>query len=83
MSLTLIALALLQSQPAAATELPAKAQKICRDSEKLMGSRVRTGRRCMTQEQWSQEDARRVRRPVTMQVTGDQGDGNKAPVQPH
>jgi hypothetical protein len=54
---------------------PAKLAKICRESERVTGSHLRVPRRCLTQEEWDQEDARRDRRPVTMQVTGEQPDG--------
>jgi hypothetical protein len=83
MSLSLFALALLQSAPIQAADAPPKPVKICRESAQVTGSHVRTGRRCLSQEQWDQEDSRLTRRPVTMTVTGEQGDGNKAPVQPH
>jgi hypothetical protein len=82
MSFGLFALALLQSAPTQVASAPPKPVKICRESAQVTGSHVRTGARCLTQDQWDQEDARLTRRPVTMQVTGEQGDGNAAPVQP-
>ena len=82
MGLGLLALVLLQS-PAPGVSAPPKPIQICREGAQVTGSHVRTGRRCLTQEQWDHEDASLARRPVTMQVTGEQGDGNKAPAQPH
>ena len=60
-----------QAQPAAAA---AKPKLICRESQAHLGTRVRTGRLCRTQEQWQVEDAERDRVPVTLRVTAGQGD---------
>ena len=79
----LLALALIQAAPTQAPSLPSKPVEVCRETEHATGSHVRTGPRCMTQDEWDREDARLTRRPVTMQVTGEQGDGSTAPVQPH
>jgi hypothetical protein len=67
---------------AAPTENPAKPLKICREGEQVTGSHVRIGRRCLTQEQWDREDAKRVERPVTMQVTAHQADGLEPTTRP-
>ena len=83
MPLMLLAVALAsaapQSAPAAAAEKPSL---ICRESENLTGSHIRTGRRCKTAEQWQIEDAKRDRLPPSLRVTEGQMDG-RPPVQPH
>lgn len=61
---------------------PNKPAKICRDGEQVTGSHVRTGRRCLTQDQWDQEDSKRIERPVTMQVTGHQADSLEPTTRP-
>lgn len=68
-------------QPSA-TQSPVKAVKVCREGEQVTGSHVRTGRRCLTQEQWDLEDAKRVERPVTMRVTQHQADGMEPTTRP-
>ena len=83
MPLMLLAVALAsaapQSAPAAAAEKPSL---ICRESENLTGSHIRTGRRCKTAEQWQIEDARRDRVPPSLRVTEGQMDGHPPPAQP-
>ena len=79
MDVILLAFALIQSQPA---QPPAAPAKICREGDRVTGSHVRTGRRCMTQDQWDAEDQGRVRRPVTMQITGHQPDGLEPTTRP-
>jgi hypothetical protein len=64
------------------TQSPAKPVKICRDGEQVTGSHVRTGRRCLTQEEWDRADAKRVERPVTMQITGHQADSLEPTTRP-
>jgi len=59
-----------------------KPVKICREGEQVTGTHVRTGRRCMTQEQWDQEDSKRVERPVTMRVTEHQADALEPTTRP-
>lgn len=66
----------------ATTQAPSKPAKICREGEQVTGSHVRTGSRCLTQEEWQQDDARLTRRPVNMTVTGEQGDGQQTPTRP-
>lgn len=79
----ILALLVAGAAPAqAAAENPNKPAKICREAEQVTGSHVRTGRRCLTQEQWDQEDAKRVERPVTMRVTEHQADGVEPATRP-
>jgi hypothetical protein len=70
--------------PSQTTAIPSssKPHTICREGDQVTGSHVRTGRRCLTQEQWDQEDAKRIERPVTMQVTGHQADGMEPTTRP-
>ena len=81
MALTFLAIALAPgaalAEPAAAP--PPKLKLICREGVQQTGSRIRTGRRCKTAEQWQQEDARRDHIPTTLRVTKGQEDGR--PVQ--
>lgn len=70
------------AQPAAPPPEPpvAKPARICRESERRTGSHIRSGRRCMTEEQWRAEDERRDRVPISLQVTDGQDDrGQKRP----
>ena len=70
------------AQPAVAPPEPpvVKPARICRESERRTGSHIRSGRRCMTEEQWRAEDERRDRVPVSLQVTDGQDDrGQKRP----
>jgi hypothetical protein len=83
-SLGLIALAaLLTTGGAFAADPPApaeKQQRICRGGgERQLGSHVRTRRRCLTAEQWQQEDEARANMPVSLQVTQGQNDGRVSP----
>ena len=78
--LGLIALAaILTAAGALAAEPPASAEKqerICRGGgERQLGSHVRTRRRCLTAEQWRQEDEAKANMPVSLQVTQGQNDG--------
>ena len=67
---------LMASAAPGATQPPApKPKLICREGESETGSHVHTGARCLTAEQWEQEDSRRERIPVTLRITGAQGDG--------
>ena len=82
MALALLALLILASDPAT---IPAKSSRpplVCRESVGELGSHIRTGRRCLTQEQWDREDDRRSARPPTLQVIGEQGDGQQRPARP-
>lgn len=83
MPLTLIAIALLSAAPDAAP--PAGDQRprvICRESETLTGSRIRTGRRCKTEAEWEKEDTERSRVPPSLRVTDRLDDGHPAPARP-
>jgi hypothetical protein len=63
---------------AAAPPAPAEKQRrICRGGERQLGSHVRTERRCRTAEQWRLEDERGANRPVSLQVTPGQNDGQR------
>lgn len=66
----------------AATPAPVKPALICRESERQLGSHIRSGRRCLTEEQWRQEDERRGRVPVRLRVIGNQEDAQRAAAQP-
>jgi hypothetical protein len=72
--MSLLALVLLAAQPAAQPADPPKPKLVCRESERQLGSHVRTGRRCKTPEQWAEEDMDRDRVPVTLRVTAGQSD---------
>ena len=75
MTWTFLALALAAAADVPAPPaLPTKPRLICRESEQLTGSHMRTGRRCMTEEQWRIEDEARVRIPPSMRITEGQGD---------
>ena len=69
----LILVAALAATPAGAQTpsptKPAKPEKICREGgEQPTGSHIRTGRRCLTADQWEIEDRRDAVKPLTMQV---------------
>jgi hypothetical protein len=75
---------------AAASEPPAPPpgqtqsnERICRGGgQRSLGSHIRTRRRCMTAEQWRQEDEAARTHPVSgLQVTAGQNDG-QAPATP-
>lgn len=82
-SAILVALAATLSVAAAlAADPPAPGEKrrlICRGSAKQLGSRVRSARRCRTEEQWREEDEAKGRAPLSLQVTQGQNDGRAAP----
>lgn len=70
----------------AIAEPPASSQPeqrlVCRGGgERQLGTRMRTRRRCMTEERWREEDEARSRVPVGLQTTQGQNDG-QAPTQP-
>ena len=58
-----------------ATGAAAKPKLVCREDQQHLGSRIHTGRRCKTTEQWQREDAVRDQLPTTLRVTEGQGDG--------
>ncbi|HYI47959.1 MAG TPA: hypothetical protein VEX35_05780 [Allosphingosinicella sp.] len=75
-----MAAAALSAAAALAVEPPAPAEKqrrICRGGERQLGSHVRTERRCRTAEQWRLEDERGTNRPLSLQVTPGQNDGQR------
>ena len=79
MPLAMIAAALAAGQPAAAPPQPGKPgkpEKVCRESQRELGSRIRTGRVCKTAEQWEAEDARAA--PASLIITEGQQDGRPA-----
>ena len=59
------------SEPAAT---PVKERKICRSGERRLGTRVVAPRRCKTERQWQEEDARNSGLPLSAQVTQGQPD---------
>ncbi|MES2137083.1 MAG: hypothetical protein V4502_08495 [Pseudomonadota bacterium] len=69
-----------QAAPAPAPEKP---KLICRAVERQLGSHMRGGRRCMTADEWFQDDVKRARIPVRLQVTAGQGDGQAIKTSPH
>ena len=54
---------------------PPKPKLICREQEQLLGTHIRSGRRCRTAEQWETEDAARNQPVPSMTITPGQGDG--------
>jgi len=60
---------------------PDGSERICRGGgARTLGSHIRTRRRCLTAEQWRQEDEARSRTPP-LQITEGQNDGH-GPAQP-
>ena len=83
MPLAFLAIALAAgSPPAAAPAAPDKPQRICRQGEQLVGSHIRTGRRCKTAAEWQQEDAKLEGPVPTLRLTGEQNDGHALPQHP-
>ena len=58
---------------------PDKGAKICRQSAPKTGSRVKTGPRCRTAEEWQKEDEERSRIPLSATVTEGQSEGPARP----
>jgi hypothetical protein len=69
---------LLGAAPAAAAPdpPPPRPVKICRETERNLGTHIRSARRCLTAEQWQAEDEARGRTPPSLTVTQGQQDGN-------
>lgn len=65
------------------TSPPEKPKLICREGEQELGSHMRTNRRCLTAEEWQNEDARRDRIPLTARVSADPDDAARAATRPH
>jgi hypothetical protein len=82
MPLMLLAAVFASASPQPAPASAEKPPLICRESENLTGSHIRTGRRCKTAEQWQTENSRRDRAPPSLRVTEGQMDGHP-PAQPH
>jgi hypothetical protein len=76
MAIALVALLLVSGQPDPSPS--PKPKLVCREGESQLGSHVHAPRRCLTEEQWQEEDARRDSVPLTLRVTAGQGD----PAQP-
>ena len=63
-------------QTPAAVAPPLKQPKICREGARQTGSHMRSTRRCLTADQWRQEDSKRAALPVSAQITEGQPDPN-------
>ena len=77
-----VVMALIASGVAAAAQdqvPPQKPGKICREAKQKTGSRVRTGPKCRTAEEWQKEDEERSRMPLSATVTEGQADGPTRP----
>jgi hypothetical protein len=80
MSIAIFAFALAAAQSAAPAAHPEKPQLICRESQRQLGSHIRSSRTCKTAEQWEAEDARHG--AASLRVTEGQQDG-RVVQQPH
>ena len=79
---TLMALALMASDPPPAPQSGPSTERICRGGgQRTLGSHIRARRRCLTAEQWRAEDEARDRPAPGMQITPAQNDG-RAPARP-
>lgn len=58
---------------------PDKESKICRQAAPRTGSRVKTGPRCKTAEEWRKEDEERSRIPLSATITEGQPEGPARP----
>ena len=77
MSLALLLAALASDNPqATAATQPEKPQLVCRKGEQLVGTHIRTGRRCKTAAEWQEEDAKLDGPVPTLRVTAGQSDAN-------
>ena len=73
-----LALALTAAEPPAPPP-DRNAERICRGGgARSLGSHIRTRRRCLTAEQWREEDEARNRPAPGLQVTEGQNDGRTA-----
>ena len=52
---------------------------ICKGGQKVIGSRMRTPRRCRTEEQWRAEEEKASRRPETLRVGAPKDEGPQRP----
>ena len=81
MLIALLAFLIAPGSPSAQPPAP-RPKLVCRGGgEREVGSHIRTSRRCMTAGEWEEEDARRDRVPVTLDVKADPAD-TRAVMQP-
>ncbi len=81
MAVALLALLMLSAERGSTLPAP-KPKLICREGESQLGTHVHAPRRCLTEQQWQEEDARRDRVPLTLRVTAGQGDAAQPTRQP-
>ena len=62
----------LAAEPAGTNQ---KERQVCRAPAKTLGSRIRTPRRCRTEQQWREEEEKGGL-PISAQVTTGQNDGH-------
>lgn len=76
-AITLVLALGLAAEPPAPAPAPALGnERICRGGgQRTLGSHIRTRRRCLTAEQWRQEDEAASRRAPGLQITAGQNDG--------
>jgi hypothetical protein len=68
--------------PVAAAESPVLSdgpRLICKGGQKVIGSRMRTPRRCRTEEQWRAEEDKASRLPETLRVGAPKDEGPQQP----
>ena len=83
MILSFLALLAVSEVPPSTPAAP-KPKLVCREGgDEQVGSHMRTGRRCLTEEQWQLEDARRDRIPLSARVSADPDDAARAATRPH
>lgn len=71
-----LALSLAAEPPAPAPTSSPNSERICRGGgQRTLGSHIRTRRRCLTAEQWQQEDEARNRAAPGLLITQGQNDG--------
>jgi hypothetical protein len=71
-----LALGLAADPPAPAPASGQSNERICRGGgQRSLGSHIRTRRRCLTAEQWQQEDEARSRAAPGLLITPGQNDG--------
>jgi len=72
------------AEPSARQPPAPKPKLICRGGEVETGTHRHVGARCLTQEQWEEEDARRDNIPASLRITPALRDaGQPAATQPH
>ena len=81
--LAVLALTLAAEPQAPAPASGQRSERICRGGgQRTLGSHIRARRRCLTAEQWRQEDEARSTPAPGLLVTEGQNDG-RAPAAPH